>query len=150
LEIEGRARLVVDTGSSVSIIQPAISLKDVRDSPLKPFGITGEVLEIKGQQRVSFKLGGREFNNTFLVCSLPTQAAGLLGMDFWKRAKARLDFECDMMALSTVIGPPRAYGVMHENRAVLTVFPEGKARRSSPPERREQLLVDKPTSDDSR
>jgi hypothetical protein len=71
-------------------------------------------------------------------------------MDFLKRAKARLDFECDMMALSAVIGAPRAYRVTHENRTALTMFPEGMARRSSPPERREQLLVDKPTSDDSR
>jgi hypothetical protein len=52
-----------------------------------------------------------------------------------------------MMALPAVIKEPRAsYGVTLEQSAALTVFIEGKAEPSSPPEGREQLLVDKPTS----
>ena len=45
-------------------------------------GVTGEVLDIKGQQTVSFVVDGREITHTFLVCSLPSDAAGLLGTDF--------------------------------------------------------------------
>ena len=66
LEIEGRARrMIVDTGSNVSILQPGVSRIEIRDSTLKPFGVTGEVLSIKGQQRVSFELGGRKFVHQF-------------------------------------------------------------------------------------
>jgi hypothetical protein len=82
----------VDIGSSVSIIQPAISRKDVRDSPLKPFGITGEVLEIKGQQQVSFTLGGREFDHTFLVCFLTTQSSGSSWHGLSKKGQGQVRF----------------------------------------------------------
>ena len=86
LEIEGRARrLIVGTGSNVSILQPGVSRNEIRDSTLKPFGRTGEVLSIKGQQRVSFELG-RQFVHPFLVCPIPTGAAGLLGMDYLEKS----------------------------------------------------------------
>jgi hypothetical protein len=44
------------------------------DSPLEPFGVSGENLDIKCQQTVSFGLGGQEFTHEFLVYSLPTEA----------------------------------------------------------------------------
>ena len=68
----------MDTGSNVSIIQPGISSSDVRVTDARPYGVTGEVLDIKGRQTVSFRLNGREFKHTFLVCSLPTEAAGIV------------------------------------------------------------------------
>ena len=53
LEIVGRGRrLIIDTGSNVSILQPGVSCS-IRDSTLKPFGVTGEVVSIKGQQLLS-------------------------------------------------------------------------------------------------
>jgi len=59
LEIEGRAkRLFIDTGSNVSILQPAVSKSEIKESLLKSFGVTGEALDVMGQQRVSFSLGG--------------------------------------------------------------------------------------------
>ena len=59
--------------------------------------MTGEVLDIKGQQTVSFVVERREFSHTFFVCSLPTDAAGLLGTDFLNGAGARIDFGCGKM-----------------------------------------------------
>ena len=53
---------------------------------MRPYGVTGETLDVKGRQAVSFVLGGREFNHQFVVCSLPTDAEGLLGMDFLKES----------------------------------------------------------------
>jgi hypothetical protein len=59
VEIEGMARrLILDTGSNVSIMQPGISTGDVRVTSAKPYGVTGETLDIKGQQYVSFTLEG--------------------------------------------------------------------------------------------
>jgi hypothetical protein len=58
VEIEGMTRrLILDTGS-VSIMQPGISTGDVRVTSAKPYGVTGETLDIKGQQFVSFTLEG--------------------------------------------------------------------------------------------
>jgi hypothetical protein len=103
-------------------------------------------LKIRGQQRVSFVLEGREFEHTFVVCPLPTRVAGILGMDFLESAKAEINLGCRVMALPATTEAPRVRGVSREERAALTVFIEGKAEPSFPPERREQLLVDKPAS----
>jgi hypothetical protein len=48
---------------------------------MKLYGVTGDVLDIKGQQSVSFMLDACEFKHTFLVCSLPTDTVGLVGTD---------------------------------------------------------------------
>ena len=49
VDIEGvTKRLILDTGSNISIMQPGISRSDVRASPLKPYGVTGEALDVRG------------------------------------------------------------------------------------------------------
>ena len=50
--------------------------------------MTGDVLEIRGQQSVTLMLKGIEFTHSFLVCTLPNKAAGLLGTD---RLGAQID-----------------------------------------------------------
>jgi len=39
----------------------------MRVTAIKPYGVTEEILDIQGQQRVSFILAGRKFRHTFLV-----------------------------------------------------------------------------------
>jgi hypothetical protein len=75
IEIEGKTRRVIlDTGSNVSILQPGVSRRDVRVTDTRPYGVTGAALDIRGQQHVSFVLGGKKFSHTFLVCpSLPNR-----------------------------------------------------------------------------
>jgi hypothetical protein len=98
VEIEGMSRkLIRDTGSNVSILQPRVSRGDVRVTNMEPYGVTGDVLEIRRQQSVSFVLNGREFEHSFLVCTLPSQAAGLLGTDFMASVGAVIDFERNRM-----------------------------------------------------
>ena len=83
LRIEREDRvMIIDIGSNISIVQQGISKSEVRHTDMRPYGVTGETIDVKGRQAVSFVLGGREFNHQFLVCSLPTDADGLLGMDF--------------------------------------------------------------------
>ena len=49
IELEGMQRnLIVDTGSNVSILQPGMSRRDVLGKTTKPYGVTREVLDIKG------------------------------------------------------------------------------------------------------
>ena len=86
LQMEGVSKCVIlDTGSNVSIHQPGVSSCDVRVTAQKPHGVTGDLLDIKGLQSASFSLNGRDYTHAFLVCSLPTEAAGLLGTDFLKK-----------------------------------------------------------------
>ena len=61
VEIEGLSRsLIIDTGSNVSILQPAVSSRGVRITQTKPHGVTGDALDVKGLQTVTFLLNRRE------------------------------------------------------------------------------------------
>jgi hypothetical protein len=66
---------------------------------IKPYGVTGENLDIQGQHCVSFVLGGKTFKHTFLLCPLPTQADGLLGADFLDKACAAIKFDSRILSL---------------------------------------------------
>ena len=88
----------MDTGSNVSIIQPGISTGDIRVTSAKPYGVTGETLDIKGQRFVPFTLEGREYRHPFLVHQLPTDEAGLLGIDFFEKTGAEINFWCGQMS----------------------------------------------------
>ena len=91
VDIQGVERsLIINTGSDVSILKLGISNANIRDTTLRPYGVTGETLEMKGRQPVSLGLGGQKFDHTFLVCPLPTEAAGLLGTDFLEGRSAHI------------------------------------------------------------
>jgi len=108
-DIEGVERsLIIDTGSDVSILKPIISNANIRDTILRPYGVTGETLEVKGRQMVSLGLGGRKFYHKFLVCPLPTETAGLLGTDFLEGRSAHMNFEDGKMSFN---------GTFKDNRA---------------------------------
>ena len=42
------------------MMQPINSRSDIRDVTMKPFGATGENLDVNGRHSVSFILGGRK------------------------------------------------------------------------------------------
>ena len=82
VDIEGvECRLKADMGSDVSTLQQEISKASIRNTTLRPYVFTGEILDMKGQQTVPVGLIGWKFGHKFLVCPLPTEAAGLLGTD---------------------------------------------------------------------
>ena len=64
---------------------------------------------------------GREFSHTFLVCSLPTDAAGLLGTEFLNEAGVSIDFGCGKMSFADIGKEPRACKVSPTKRAALTI-----------------------------
>jgi len=88
-------------------------------------------------------LGGREFNHQFLVCSLPTDADGLLGMHFLKVSGAIVDLECNKMSLTDIGKMPRAKGTTLNTGTALTVFMEVKEGQSPQPTRQEAQCIDK-------
>jgi hypothetical protein len=82
--------MIIDTGSNVSILKPGISGSDVMVTNMKPYAVTGQELDINGRQSVTFEFGSRDFRHTVLVCSLPTDAAGLLGTGFMEETGAHI------------------------------------------------------------
>ena len=78
---------------------------------MKPYVVTGEILDIKGPQSVTFTLNGREFTHAFLVCALTTGAAGLLFTDFLKKAVTVIDFEFGKMSLTDIGNVTRVFSV---------------------------------------
>jgi hypothetical protein len=122
--------LIVDTGSNISILQPGISKSELNFSDSRPYGVTGETLDIKGRHTVSFVLGGRKCSDHFLVYSLPTDAAGLIGMDFLRESGAILNFECNKMSLTDIGKAPRAEGRTPNIGSAFTIFVEGKEGHS--------------------
>ena len=64
--------------------------------------MTGEALDVKGLQKVTFLQNRREYTHTFLVCSLPTEAAGPLGTDFLEKLGAVIDFRSRKMSLADI------------------------------------------------
>ena len=84
---------IVDTGSSISLIQPRVYSSEVNPNNLSPFGVTGNQLEVQGTQEVKFQLNDREFCHQFCVCLLQTEADGILGMDFLSERNANLNLD---------------------------------------------------------
>jgi len=66
-----------------------------------------DVLNIKGQQTVSFLVDGRELH-TFLVYSILTDAAGLLGTEILKDEGALIVCGCGKMSFTYIAKAPRA------------------------------------------
>jgi hypothetical protein len=142
METGEQKSLIIDTGSSVSILQPGVSRSEVTTIGIKPYGVTGEVLDVKERQSLSFMLGGQEFHHSFLVCSLPTEAAGILGTDFLTQSGAVIDLECNKMTSGEVSVTPRACSEKHRGRTALTVFDMGKEGHSPQPNPRKARRKD--------
>ena len=122
-------RLILDTGSSVSILQPGVSRRD-EVTNLKPYGVTGEVLDIKGRQSVSFELDECKFEHEFLVCSLPTAAAGLLGIDWIAKTGAIIGFDYGKMTLRGNPSVSTVCNATPTGHKALTIFMQSKEGHS--------------------
>jgi hypothetical protein len=82
-------------------------------------------------------------------CSLPTEAAGLIGMDFLKESGAIVNFECNKMSPKDIGKAPRANGTALNKGSAFTIFVEGKEGHSPQPNRWETQRMDKQVSVDS-
>jgi hypothetical protein len=83
LSIENETQqFLVDSGSSICLIQPNVSSVEIRASAIGPVGITGDRLPLQGEQIIQFRLGSRKFLRKFGVCLLPTIFDGVLGTNY--------------------------------------------------------------------
>jgi hypothetical protein len=65
----------------------------LESTTFEPFGVTGDSLDIVGEQQVLFQMGRVTFNQTFLVWKLPTSANDIIEMKFLAPRQARLDLD---------------------------------------------------------
>jgi hypothetical protein len=50
VEIEGMSRsLILDTGSTISMLQPSVSSSDVHVTAVEPYGVTEDVPDLEGK-----------------------------------------------------------------------------------------------------
>ena len=118
VEIEGTSRsLILDTGSTISILQPGVSRSDVHVTAVEPYSDWGCPRQ---RATVTFRVKGREFTHS-LVCPLPTKAAGLLCTDYLDRLGAIVDFECGELSLTGVDKMPRVCSIPVKRHEALTV-----------------------------
>ena len=83
--IGGQSRFVlVDTGSSISLILPGVCTLELTRASVTPFGVTGDDLRVKGEQREIITINGETYNHEFIVCDLATQADANVGRDFFE------------------------------------------------------------------
>ena len=126
VEREGTSRnLILDTGSTILILQSGLSRSDIHVTAVETYGMTGDIQDITGQQSVTFRLNGREFTHS-LVCLLRTKAAGLLGTNYLDRLGAIVDFECGELSLTSVDKMLRVCNIPVKRHATHTYFPRVK------------------------
>ena len=87
-------------------------------------------------------LGGQEFHRLFLVCSLPIEAAGILGTGVLTESGAVIDLECNMMTFGEVSMTHRACSEKHHWRTAIAVFEMGKEGHSPQPSSRKTMRKD--------
>ena len=135
--IGGRFRTVLlDTGSSISLIQPGVCSTEMNRATVTPYGVTGEELRVQGEQRVIFTINGETYAHDFCVCKVATEADAILGTDFLLKMDARLDFANGKFCLKRAdkVGHDHLKREHYESqgtaaRAALTVFPHKDGRR---------------------
>ena len=123
LPIDNEPRhFLIDTASSICLIQPNVSSVEVRASDIAPIGITGDRLQLQGEQLVEFRLGCRKFSQKFGVCALPTSCDGVLGTNFLIANNARVDLMNQRLQVSQTSKGP---GSEIFTDVAYTLFPAG-------------------------
>jgi hypothetical protein len=90
VNVDGHTRtFLVDTGSSLSLIQPGISPVKLTRAEVTPYGVTGDPLNIKGEKDLRFQINGQMYSHSFCVCALSTDADAIVGTDFLRKVKQK-------------------------------------------------------------
>jgi hypothetical protein len=118
-------------------VQSVLSRSKLQVTTMEPYGVTGDTLDIRGQQTVTFRLNGGRFTHPCLVCTLPTKAAGLLGTDFLYQVGTKINFAGANSSVHHTEGASRTCSVSPIGHVALTVFSQGKAGHRPLPEKRE-------------
>jgi hypothetical protein len=106
------------------------------------FGVKGKNLEVQGEQTIKFLMWSVTFSHTFVVCKLPTNMAGILGINFLLPRTAKLNLEDQTLTLKKGPNFNSASRVQHDSledsysrskgneMAILTALSECAERQS--------------------
>jgi hypothetical protein len=83
----------VDSGASLSILKAGVSTTEIFPTAQAAKGVTGNLLEIIGAQKVEFTLGKKKFCYEFVVAPLDVEYSGILGVDILRHMEARVDLK---------------------------------------------------------
>ena len=105
-----RIQALIDSGATVCCISDNV-LSKIAPFYVKPqdsntttvYGVGNLAHEVTGKQEIKFKLNGIEFTQSFL--SLQNLYEMILGMDFHKKHRAKIDFEESKMFLQLFLHP---------------------------------------------
>jgi hypothetical protein len=81
---------VVDSGASISIIEPGVCGSKIRPTATSSVTASGHIMEYIGEQDVRFPVNG--IRHRFRVRYLPIKADGILGTDFFAATGVTIDF----------------------------------------------------------
>jgi hypothetical protein len=134
--IEGRpCTILVDTRYCTYLIQPDVCSAGLKRAGVTPFGVTGDELRVKGEQRVTFTINGETYNHEFCVCEVATDADIILETNFLMKMHAKLDLEKRKLLLKRAekLDHDPSRGGRCESRgtaahATLTVLPHPDSR----------------------
>ena len=121
--------VLLDTGSSISLIQAGVCSSEINRATVTPYGVTGEELRVQEEQVVIITINGESYTHEVCVCELATEADAIIGTDFLRKMDAILDFDRGNLLLKTAgkIDHDPLRGRPRESRgpaarAALTVF----------------------------
>jgi hypothetical protein len=77
----------------VSLVLPGISSEKITRAEVAPYGVTGDELNIRGEQNLKFNIDGQVYRHTFCVCALSTDAGAIVGTDFLSKVNAKIDLQ---------------------------------------------------------
>jgi len=98
--IKGKRHFVlVDSGTSLSVIKLGISSSELLPTQTAAKRITGKKLRITGTQIITFRVGSKTFEHEFLIAPLEVDYSGVLGVDVLKRMEAKVDLRTSTLVL---------------------------------------------------
>jgi hypothetical protein len=105
-----------------------------------PYRVTGDELQLKGEQLVKFKIKGEWYSQWFCVFALPTDADAIIGTDFLRGMNAKFDLSVENLCIDNCMrvnhdSLERRNRESHGTaaRAALTVFSntDGRVKKNS-------------------
>uniref|UniRef100_T1HQA0 Peptidase A2 domain-containing protein n=1 Tax=Rhodnius prolixus TaxID=13249 RepID=T1HQA0_RHOPR len=84
-------RLILDSGSEISILKEKVPGYEVANSPILATGVMGAQIPILGEQILPCRVGKVWVEHTFAIAALTTRGDGILGWDLMSKLGLILD-----------------------------------------------------------
>jgi hypothetical protein len=134
---------MLESGAEISLIQPYVGDQPVNPTHHMVRGITGDLLRAEGFCEVQFKIGSQCYTHSFVVAPFPIERDGVLGLDWMRSMRVKIDLAHDQLQVageriplrSATVGPKSPDGQSAAEMSVEERRTELKARDEPPPER---------------